>query len=112
MAPAILPLLLSTLLLIPTTFSARIGNHQNSHPDAVPRVRVSPAKKFIRELNLSPKHDANIVVQDFAANESRIVEKPLKLKVLGDPDPSVADLGHHAGYFRLPHTVGARYMLI
>ncbi|KAL3518430.1 hypothetical protein ACH5RR_021019 [Cinchona calisaya] len=110
MATPFYPLFLSILLLFSssTAFSARIGNHQKALPNVVPRVRESPAKKFIRELNLSPKHDVNIVANDFAGNESRIVEKPLKLNVLGDPDPSVADLGHHAGYFRLPHTVGAR----
>ncbi|XP_071932759.1 serine carboxypeptidase-like [Coffea arabica] len=110
MANALLPLLLLCILLLgPATFSARIGNHQKALPHLVPKFRVSPAKGLIRGLNLHPRQGVNIVANDFAAaNDSRIVEKPLKLNILGAPDPSVADLGHHAGYFNLPHTVGAR----
>nr|GMD24077.1 serine carboxypeptidase-like [Ipomoea batatas] len=37
----------------------------------------------------------------------RLVEKQLKLKLLGDSGATVEDLGHHAGYYRLPNTVDA-----
>ncbi|KAJ8768682.1 hypothetical protein K2173_023586 [Erythroxylum novogranatense] len=68
------------------------------------------AEKLIRALNLFPKHEVNLVAynEDSLPNASGIVEKQLKLHILGDPGPSVQDLGHHAGYYRLPNTVGAR----
>ena len=67
------------------------------------------AEKLIKSLNLFPKHGANIRARgesDLAT--SPIVEKPVRFPFLADSEPSVADLGHHAGYYRLPHTNDAR----
>ncbi|KAJ8751463.1 hypothetical protein K2173_016677 [Erythroxylum novogranatense] len=68
------------------------------------------AEMLIRRLNLFPKHGINLVRDDDESLQSvsGIVEKQVELRILGDPGSSVQDLGHHACYYRLPHTVGAR----
>nr|GMD25402.1 serine carboxypeptidase-like [Ipomoea batatas] len=68
------------------------------------------AEKMIRQLNLFPLHDLNRGSGHSPAetDSPRLVEKQLKLKVLGDSGAIVEDLGHHAGYYRLPDTVDAR----
>lgn len=71
------------------------------------------AQKLIRSLNLFPKHEVNhrAVQDDDDLGASRIVEKPLRFPFLADSTPSVQDLGHHAGYYKLPHTKDARYVV-
>ncbi|OIT23151.1 PREDICTED: serine carboxypeptidase-like [Nicotiana attenuata] len=72
---------------------------------------VTMAEKFIRQLNLFPKHDINIISSKdniALANDERLFEKKLNLPYLGDSGATVQDLGHHAGYFRLLHTKAAR----
>nr|KYP68585.1 Serine carboxypeptidase-like 49 [Cajanus cajan] len=67
----------------------------------------SQAQKLIRSLNLFPKKPVNIVQgghADFVPG--KIVEK--KFSFLGDSGPSLEDLGHHAGYYSLPHSKAAR----
>ena len=70
------------------------------------------AEKLIRQLNLFPKHSINLVPNDdessLATSSPQIVEKQFNFNLLGDPGPSVQDFGHHAGYYRLPYTKGAR----
>ncbi|TKY67170.1 Serine carboxypeptidase 49 [Spatholobus suberectus] len=67
----------------------------------------SQAEKLIRSLNLFPKDPVNIVRGDHADFvPGKIVEK--KFSFLGDSGPPVEDLGHHAGYYSLPHTKAAR----
>lgn len=84
------------------------------------------AEKLIRQLNLFPKHDINIIIpadeqgkkKESAISEPRIVERNLDLSSLLSSNSSsgtgisVQDLGHHAGYFSLPHTKAARYIYI
>ncbi|NP_001313085.1 serine carboxypeptidase-like precursor [Nicotiana tabacum] len=75
------------------------------------KIPVTMAEKFIRQLNLFPKHDINIISSKdniALANEERLFEKKLNLPYLGDSGATVQDLGHHAGYFRLAHTKAAR----
>ncbi|XP_031123312.1 serine carboxypeptidase-like 49 [Ipomoea triloba] len=69
------------------------------------------AEKMIRQLNLFPLHDLNRGSghSPAEADSPRLVEKKLKLKLLGDSGATVEDLGHHAGYYRLPDTVDARW---
>ncbi|KAM3302958.1 hypothetical protein P3S67_013988 [Capsicum chacoense] len=88
-----------------------------SHNDNVEHV-ISPkkfpitmAEKFIRQLNLFPKHDINIVSSKeniFNNYEEKLFEKKLNLSYIGDSGSTVQDLGHHAGYFPLVHTKSAR----
>ncbi|KAL0460147.1 UNVERIFIED_CONTAM: Serine carboxypeptidase 3 [Sesamum latifolium] len=67
------------------------------------------AEKLIRALNLFPKHEGSQhPTQDYNFGASRIVEKRLKFPLLGNSGASVQDLGHHAGYYKLPHTKDAR----
>ncbi|KMT02338.1 hypothetical protein BVRB_9g205630 [Beta vulgaris subsp. vulgaris] len=74
------------------------------------------AERLIRHLNLFPKHPFNNRVENENENEaglsvdgSGLVEKRFKISELGgDPGTSVEDLGHHAGYYRLPHSKDAR----
>ncbi|KAK7412973.1 hypothetical protein VNO78_04770 [Psophocarpus tetragonolobus] len=69
----------------------------------------SRAEKLIRSLNLFPKDPLNVVkTYDLAASfvPGNIVEK--KFSFLADSGPSVQDLGHHAGYYSLPHSKAAR----
>nr|GMD22683.1 serine carboxypeptidase-like [Ipomoea batatas] len=68
-------------------------------------------EKMIRQLNLFPLHDLNrgpAGEWPAGADSPRLVEKKFKLNLLGDSGASVEDLGHHAGYYRLPNTVDAR----
>ncbi|KAI4304699.1 hypothetical protein MLD38_040173 [Melastoma candidum] len=64
-------------------------------------------ESLIQALNLFPEETVNIVGADVLA-ESSLIEKKLDLGLLGDSGSSVADLGHHAGYFRLPNTKASR----
>ncbi|XP_047323968.1 serine carboxypeptidase-like [Impatiens glandulifera] len=75
------------------------------------------AERLIRSFNLFPKHDINAGAAtptfDSAhsppSNSSVVLtEKRIKLPVLGDSGTSVQELGHHAGYYRLPHSKDAR----
>ncbi|XP_021724359.1 serine carboxypeptidase-like isoform X1 [Chenopodium quinoa] len=70
------------------------------------------AERLIRQLNLFPKHPYNHhddVESGLSVSESGLVEKRFKISELGgDPGTSVEDLGHHAGYYRLPHSKDAR----
>ncbi|CAL5207743.1 unnamed protein product [Lathyrus oleraceus] len=72
------------------------------------------AKKLVRDLNLFPEVNLNIVA---AANSSsldfsgKIVEKRLKFPNLvgdDDDDVSVEDFGHYAGYYPIQHSHAAR----
>lgn len=73
------------------------------------------AEKLIRELNLFPKEKVNIVEGResplLAVTDKRIVEKKFKFPNLVESGSgvSVEDLGHHAGYYKLPHSHDARY---
>ncbi|KAM7527987.1 hypothetical protein LguiB_031397 [Lonicera macranthoides] len=68
------------------------------------------AKKLIRELNLFPKHDINTAVPGDSQTgiSPAIFEKRFKFPYIGDSGASVQNLGHHAGYYKLPHSKDAR----
>ncbi|KAK4440693.1 Serine carboxypeptidase-like 48 [Sesamum alatum] len=105
--------LLLTLLLVstPTTAEARIDDLL---PPSTLQFPKKQAEKFIRELNLFPRNDVNIVEDDPAADAPKIVEKRIQFPYLSYSEAgnstgtTVEDFGHHAGYYRLPHTKGAR----
>uniref|UniRef100_A0A7N0VCP7 Carboxypeptidase n=1 Tax=Kalanchoe fedtschenkoi TaxID=63787 RepID=A0A7N0VCP7_KALFE len=66
------------------------------------------AQKLIRGLNLFPKDSVN-KHRDDEASTVTIVEKRFRFPGLaGNGGPSVEDLGHHAGYYSLPHSQSAR----
>ncbi|XP_010543556.1 PREDICTED: serine carboxypeptidase-like 49 [Tarenaya hassleriana] len=73
----------------------------------------SRAEQLIRELNLFPKEEVNVIDgrdQPLNAMEgSRIVERKFRFpNLIHDGGVNVDDLGHHAGYYKLPHSRGAR----
>ncbi|XP_058199946.1 serine carboxypeptidase-like [Rhododendron vialii] len=114
MAPTFSLLLLLLFLLSP--LSSATGIHDPNPSQSSPQLNFpkTQAQKLIRGLNLSPKHDINTGSgSSHKAAESPVdgpmmVEKPLRLPVLGDAGNTIQDLGHHAGYYRLPHAKDAR----
>ncbi|KAI4340430.1 hypothetical protein MLD38_025264 [Melastoma candidum] len=103
-------LLLSLLLALSTPFpSAAIRGIGHVKTPAPPRFSTQGrAYMLIRSLNLFPKETVGILAADPLSFESGIVEKQIDLLFSGDSGSSIKDLGHHAGYFSLPHTKGAR----
>ncbi|KAM1447679.1 hypothetical protein COP1_006532 [Malus domestica] len=71
------------------------------------------AEKFIRALNLFPKDDINTLphrpLLDAESDAgAKIVEKQFQMPFLDAAlGPSVKELGHHAGYYRLPRSNAA-----
>lgn len=73
-------------------------------------IPQTQAEKLIRGFNLFPKHKVNIDSRGSSLSTSpRLVEKKFKFRTAGDSGASVEDLGHHAGYYRLPHSNDGRY---
>ncbi|KAK6926717.1 Peptidase S10, serine carboxypeptidase [Dillenia turbinata] len=105
----------SLLILILTCHATRIGTSASLH--VKPRSSSSSEAKFvksqterlIRQLNLFPELDVNIAPADHHYS-SELLERRFRFKnVLSEsPGASVEDLGHHAGYYRLPNTKSAR----
>ncbi|CAJ1979244.1 unnamed protein product [Sphenostylis stenocarpa] len=97
---------LSVVLLFFFSLSSSYATSRFTHHLAYPPH--SQAEKFIRSLNLFPKDSANNSVKGDNAGfvPGKIVEK--KFSFFGDSGPSVQDLGHHAGYYSLPHSKAAR----
>ncbi|WJX74302.1 Serine carboxypeptidase-like 48, variant 2 [Trifolium repens] len=66
------------------------------------------AENLIRGLNLFPKHSINTPENDPHFVHGNIVEKKFTFPSFVDSSPSVEELGHHAGYYSLPHSKAAR----
>ncbi|KAL8501333.1 hypothetical protein ACS0TY_020758 [Phlomoides rotata] len=108
------------LCLLAITFIAAEARKHNIFPHHDSRSPKKQAEKIIRELNLFPTLDANIVDHDPAAAASldapKLVETSFRFPHLAHsatPDAansSVEDFGHHAGYYRLPNTQGRARM--
>ncbi|KAM7278051.1 hypothetical protein ACFE04_005185 [Oxalis oulophora] len=100
------------LLCISSSFSYAAYDKKNPL-DVTPCLLKQQAENLIRAFNLSPKKSVNIAssVDVPSVVSSKIVEKELNLHQFlntGAARPSVQDFGHHAGYYKLPHTKGAR----
>ncbi|KAL5139396.1 Serine carboxypeptidase-like 49 [Glycine soja] len=69
-----------------------------------------PAKKLIRDLNLFPSEDVNIVPRHSNSHANKIVEKPLRFPNLVPSDSGISldDLAHRAGYYLIPHSHAAK----
>ncbi|XP_047340252.1 serine carboxypeptidase-like, partial [Impatiens glandulifera] len=69
-------------------------------------------ERIIKSLNLFPNSGVNSgdpssrILPD--AVSSSLVEQQFRLPALGDPGTSIRNLGHYAGYYRLPHSRDAR----
>lgn len=69
------------------------------------------AKNLIKSLNLNPKESTAVPSIRHAGTDSRdvkLVEKQINLIDDTESDKPAPSLGHHAGYYRLPHTHDAR----
>lgn len=103
----LLPLI---LLLAPPASTTTLTLDNPSFPS-------TQAKKMIRDFNLSPEREINIVEDDgglrlSSVQQNSIVEKRFKFPKFTDPNgASVADLGHHAGYYQIKHSHAARYVI-
>ncbi|KAM7496816.1 hypothetical protein LguiA_021230 [Lonicera macranthoides] len=98
--PSLLFLSLLFFLLTTTTHSFS-PPHKKS-----PQTR---AEALIRQLNLFPRHDVNIARNSSSGEAPAIVEKCFMFpSLVGAGNNSIQDLGHHAGYYRIPHTIDAR----
>ncbi|RWW08679.1 hypothetical protein GW17_00027865 [Ensete ventricosum] len=100
-------LLVSGLLLSDAAFAGSIPDDLRlPSTSAFPRAS---AKKLIRALNLIPKDASPESTVGFSsdASQNRIFERRFRFPGLSD-GISVDDLGHHAGYYSLPHTHDAR----
>jgi serine carboxypeptidase-like clade 4 len=94
-------------------FSSSYATSRTIHHQEFPSTtKVSPnnrAEKLIRSFNLFPKDPVNIIHGNHSLNfvPGKIVEK--KFSFFGDSDePSIENLGHHAGYYSLPRSNSAR----
>ncbi|KAK9158600.1 hypothetical protein Scep_005174 [Stephania cephalantha] len=94
-------------LVIIIIFSALSLLLQSNLSSATLVLPKSQAETLIRQLNLLPT-DADPVLDDRSVlSDKKIVEKRFRLPNL-DEGVSVEDLGHHAGYYKLPHSHDAR----
>nr|KYP68582.1 Serine carboxypeptidase-like 49 [Cajanus cajan] len=96
---------LSLVLLFFVSLSFSYANSRFTHDRT--NSSQSQAQTLIRSLNLFPKKPVNIVKGDHADFvPGKIVEN--KFSFFAQSGSSVEDLGHHAGYFSLPHSIAAR----
>ncbi|KAJ4788395.1 Carboxypeptidase [Rhynchospora pubera] len=72
------------------------------------------AKELIKSFNLHPKHAADIQPNSFddtISKDEKLVER--RINVISSLSSEAATpLGHYAGYYRLPHTYGARFFYL
>ncbi|GAV80374.1 Peptidase_S10 domain-containing protein [Cephalotus follicularis] len=103
----VLSLCLALLIFSPHSSSSFLLNDRRFAPSDFPSVH---AGKLIRELNLFPKEDVNVI--EGGADRvvgPRIVEKRFKFpNLVGSDSVSIEDLGHHAGYYQISHSHAAR----
>ncbi|KAI4322314.1 hypothetical protein L6164_022021 [Bauhinia variegata] len=100
----------SLLLLIfvsPLTTVSSFSNH-DLRLSSTPYLPKIQAEKLIRSLNLFPKDSINTQVGDPSSIPRKIAEKKFIFPNLSASGSSVEELGHHAGYYSLPHSKAAR----
>ncbi|KAK8995313.1 hypothetical protein V6N11_069751 [Hibiscus sabdariffa] len=96
-------LLFLSLFVLFSAFSAKPISQASSSS-----LATLEAEKLIKALNLSPKDVVNAGSNEVAVQTSQLVEKQFMFPVAGAPGPSAQELGHYAGYYKLPHTIAAR----
>ncbi|KAK4279627.1 hypothetical protein QN277_011375 [Acacia crassicarpa] len=100
--------LLVFLLVFSSSSSANILDDLRQVPSDFASIQ---AKKLIRQLNLFPGADVNIVRGgNSSVQTKKIVERPLRFPnlVASESGVSVEDLGHHAGYYTIEHSHAAK----
>lgn len=99
-----------SLLFLTLFFVSAKSNDADNFLSSTQKFPITMAEKLIRQLNLFPKHEINKATDD-SATQQGLFEKKLNLSYIGDSGATVQNLGHHAGYYRLPHTKDARFEL-
>ncbi|PIN07302.1 Serine carboxypeptidases (lysosomal cathepsin A) [Handroanthus impetiginosus] len=97
-------LLIFSFPIFSTAENRKVGKFSSSSAE-FPRTQV---ETIIRELNLFPELNVNIVENEPADPEPNLVEKHFRFPNFSDSGATLQKLGHHAGYFRLPHSRSAR----
>ncbi|OMO55139.1 Peptidase S10, serine carboxypeptidase [Corchorus olitorius] len=100
-------LLFFSLILVISIYSAAASSILDDRQLGGSNFPSVHAKKLIRELNLFPKEDVNVVDEGKVSlpGGPKLVEKRFKFPNLALPGGvSVEDLGHHAGYYKLPNS--------
>ncbi|KAK7261306.1 hypothetical protein RIF29_27615 [Crotalaria pallida] len=101
--------MLLLLISISPSFSYPTNNNdlRFSPTASLPKLQ---AERLIRGLNLFPKDSINKLHDDPHLAPGKIVEKKFSFPKLDGASggPSVQELGHHAGYYRLPRAKAAR----
>lgn len=116
MASCLSLLFLALLVVFPSchVLSLSSSNNEDEFMVSSAKFPVPMAEKLIKQFNLFPKHDINKASSSplAATHQQTLFEKRFNLSYLGDSGATVQDLGHHAGYYRLPHTKDARYGMV
>lgn len=100
--------LVSALLLFSSLSSAALRPDFDLSLPETARFPALDAERLIRALNLIPKDADADSGRDSAGDlGKRIVERRFAFPGLSEGG-SVEDLGHHAGYYKLPHSHDAR----
>ncbi|KAG5599169.1 hypothetical protein H5410_030539 [Solanum commersonii] len=107
---SVLFLALLVVFLSSRVLSLSSSNNEDEFMLSSAKFPVPMAEKLIKQLNLFPKHDINKASSSplAATHQQTLFEKRFNLSYLGDSGATVQDLGHQAGYYRLPHTKDAR----
>ncbi|KAL2328560.1 hypothetical protein Fmac_021987 [Flemingia macrophylla] len=95
-----LSLVLFFLLLLSSTYATSRLTHDHVNPSP------SQSQKLTINLNLFPRKPIHLFKDDHDFVPGKIVKN--KFSFFGDTGPSIEDLGHHAGYYSLPHSKAAR----
>lgn len=100
---------LSILSLLFLSYASSASSLNQIHHDGLLSPKAQ-AEKMIRSFNLFPTQTVNSRHHDNEVGGGEtIVEKPFRIDgVEGEPGIDVQDLGHHAGYYKLPHAADAR----
>ncbi|XP_059456068.1 serine carboxypeptidase-like [Corylus avellana] len=98
---------LFAFLFLFTLSSAKFNDDLQLARSNLPSVE---AEKLIRELNLFPKNDLNVIDgrDSSPPPKNKIVEKRFAFPNFVGSGVSVEDLGHHAGYYNIEHSHAAR----
>jgi hypothetical protein len=95
-----------------------VVNHPDPNCIVVQRFACSnlssvQAEKLIRELNMFPKNDLNIIDNRYSLPppKNKIVKKQFVLPKFVGSGAFVEDLGHHDGYYNIEHSHATRSVL-
>ncbi|PIN09604.1 Carboxypeptidase C [Handroanthus impetiginosus] len=80
------------ILLLLSLFSFVASFSADYLPSSTPRSSKKQAEKFIRELNLFPRHDVNILEDNSAVSAPKLIEKSIQFPYLSDSGTTYYDI--------------------